>query len=1445
MNRKKMTNKILILLLSITGIALVSATKLRAQTPGGVTGMQIEYWLRADQVQATLPADGADITTWQDLSGNSRNFSNTESNPFFPKFTKSAMNFHSAVDFYFLDEEEGGPTTANNRRRKLMSDNTFLPDVNRSYFVIWISRLDQENSATNAAVFGMNSGSATGNTNGNQYGWTNAGRLWHRTRGTAYIHNSTTERDYGIGIAVLPNNASTAQQQLLNALASTTTMSGRTLGTNASQSVIGATSTGTTAYNYFFGEVMEIIVLSKSGTGNTLTADEIKKINTHLAVKYGISLNATQTDYILSDGTSIYDSTSTGYTSYNNDIFGIARDDASGLYQKQSASTENPALTVYLGSTLAETNEENTSIINDKYALMFGSNGETGNTTYSHDVGTVFLNYTFQSYTDPVTGKVTDEKLTSIFKYILKAKTTGQPSFTVNVRPGMGEWLLISADPAFVPGTTRIYKIEDGKVENLIINDGDYIGFAFYLKAPGGVTNGLKMWLNASKENTITLNAAGEIINWVDYAGFGSTYFQRTATGSGAGAPLYLTCDERTNYHPTPLFRKWQDALITNKAPFSVAAPANTALYAVVNHDLATRDRTYFIGFGATTTQTNARRPAFGVFRGSGSNSNRGYGRIGSTGLNNSSTFLFNSGATTIAGYHWQLGSRITFEFDAYTNTVSHTYSSALMNGPGMLGLGSSSNNYYLNGIMPEVIAYEGVLTQDERNKINSYLGLKYALTIDLDKTSGATGFDFLISDGTSVWNGNDAIHQNYHNNVASVIRDDDSELYNRQSKSTDVGAIVHMGVGSVLGCSPVLNDIINDKSAITWGHNSGALTTLSFAGDPNICGALDSKLNGRVWLVDNTNFIQSIAVRAEGSSFPYNGANWQVYMLVADDPAKIISNNWDQLIPMTYYEGGHQANYVFSKKYTYISFAAKQLPGTCEACEFSGSKKLEFTNANWTRGDVSKTYDLGDGFTAQVSTSIESPSVFVTRYPRASNYNSLREYRRRGTGTNKMTTKVVLSKAAATTFEIYEIDRRDTRYSDVEVYGMCGGSIVSPTLSYVDKESNSSYTITGNHAKANRLTASYTARRGRMFVEFENPVEEIYVVHTYTGSAGSGYKRIGIGAMEFVCPQPLPEPTEDGLIFTKQGPSSILTCEEVEYTFRITNTNCAAYPVNFSDVLPAGMKWAFNSLSVDDTAVASAVINSYGGSNTLSIDNLNVPGASTLTFRASAVFDIGAPTGVYSNRADITYESVINPGTNITLQSCDRLTPGCEPTITNATEVTDRPQFLQLAEFGADLGCYKEDKIVSVTIKINNPNSFAFSSADMDISYNEGFSYVTGSLSNTSGSLGTVDVSEAGNIFAEGFTIPSGTTTITFKVRAPQKLALTYLKDADGNNILDENGEPIIEPLNISVDFGLASDDICLQTALSSLSGSFDIPYCLSKECIISNMNVTSKIKK
>lgn len=1404
-------------------IFFLFSSLIMAQTPGGVQDITIEYWLKADEVTNTVIQDGDAVSTWIDRSGNARNFTNTTGQK--PRFIKSAMNFHSAVEFY---QDEAASAT-DNQRRKLESLTNFQVDQNKSYFVIWVSRLNNDDytgSSNNATVFNLAS------TGGDSYGWTagtgsNANNLLHTTRGTAYRY-SYSSNGYGIGIAMIPNKTGSGalrQEQILNGLASTTSMTARTMYTAAQKSVIGNSRDGIATNDSYYGEIMEIIVLSKpSGASGTVLSNlDLKKINTHLSIKYGMALNASQADYILSDGTVIYNSGVARYTSFKSDIFGIARDDASGLYQKQSMSTDNPVLSISLGD-FEEINAENTATLPDKNALMFGANGVDGMTTYNHRGGTNFANYTLQTNTDPVTGVIVQERLTSLFKYKLRAKTTGQQAYTLNARAGMGSWIVVSADPSFIPSQTRIYKVKDGVAKDVLIQDGDYVGFALELLAPGGVINGLRMWLNASVRNTITLDSRGEIVNWTDNSGMGTTYRKRPANNA---APLYVESEERANFHPTPLFRKWQDYLITDKAAMSVASPADVAFYGVVNHNFATT-RSYFIGFGQQTVGSNGRRPSFGVYRGSG-NGMDGFGRIGSTGLTNSPSRLFNAGATTIAGYHWKIGSGVTFEFDGgHSEYVRHTSRNVLMNGPGMLGLGSSSNSYYLQGVMPELILYEGVLTENERVRINSYLGLKYAITIKIG-AAGNQNFNYLLSDNTSVWNGNSSATSPFHNNVASVVRDDEADLENTQAKSTDIGAIVHMGVGTKLGTDSQLAEIIRDKSAITWGHNGGSMSQHSFAGNQTICGEMDSRLNGRIWMVDNTNFDQSILVRAADQVFPYNGSNWQVFLLIADSPSKILANSWDQIVPLEYSYGGHQGNYKFpTDKVTYFTFAAKTLPGSCESCDFNGVKRLEFNRSNWPNGATSKTFNLGDGFTADVKVTVEAPSIHSNRYPRASSLRSLREYRRRGSGDKKMVTEVLLKqdgalKAAASTFEIFEIDRMSGRYSNVEVYGVCGQGIIMPKLSYQSRRS--SYTIEGNSA-IGKTSSSYTSPRGRMYVEFDTPVEKIYVVHTYTGRSGHGNMRIGIGPMEFVCVPPAPVPNEDGLIFTKQGPPALLLCEEATYTFRITNTNCAPYNVDFSDVLPAGMKWVTESLSVDEEAIATAIINEYGKTNTLTIQSLKVPGSSTLTFRAKAIFDLDAQPGTYENRAIIDYSSRENPNEKHQVLSCDRLSSGCEPTRTIATgDPSVRPLPIE-TKMTSDKACYTEDKELTISLKINNPNAFSLDHAMLEFNYNEEFSYVQNSIQSATirlnGSV-VIDTSELGSIVLEELQLPPGEHRITFKVKAPTLPNINW-EDIDP---LDPSKGQIESPFYIDCDLIIEVDDVCLNGTTTESNGSLEIEYC------------------
>ena len=69
------------------------------------------------------------------------------------------------------------------------------------------------------------------------------------------------------------------------------------------------------------GAIAEVILYS-----GTLTATQIQKVNSYLALKY--SLKYANTDYLASDGSTIWSQTTNN--GYQNEIAGIGRDDASG-----------------------------------------------------------------------------------------------------------------------------------------------------------------------------------------------------------------------------------------------------------------------------------------------------------------------------------------------------------------------------------------------------------------------------------------------------------------------------------------------------------------------------------------------------------------------------------------------------------------------------------------------------------------------------------------------------------------------------------------------------------------------------------------------------------------------------------------------------------------------------------------------------------------------------------------------------------------------------------------------------------------------------------------------------------------------------------------------------------------------------------------------------------
>ncbi|OME97839.1 hypothetical protein BK127_40160 [Paenibacillus sp. FSL H7-0331] len=128
-------------------------------------------------------------------------------------------------------------------------------------------------------------------------------------------------------------------------------------------------------YSIFQGDISEIFVYNRK-----LSDPEKLKVNSYLALKYGLTLNGGKTDYTASNGLDKM-WTAANNQGYGNRITGIGRDDGSDLLQKQSKSQDQGALvTIALGDAVQPSNAANTNKINaDSSFLTFSDNGATAN----------------------------------------------------------------------------------------------------------------------------------------------------------------------------------------------------------------------------------------------------------------------------------------------------------------------------------------------------------------------------------------------------------------------------------------------------------------------------------------------------------------------------------------------------------------------------------------------------------------------------------------------------------------------------------------------------------------------------------------------------------------------------------------------------------------------------------------------------------------------------------------------------------------------------------------------------------------------------------------------------------------------------------------------------------------------------------------------------------
>ena len=586
----------------------------------------------------------------------------------------------------------------------------------------------------------------------------------------------------------------------------------------------------------FDGDIAEVILYS-----GVPTASESQQINSYLATKYGITLG---TDYLNSSSIKVWDqATNTGF---NNDIAGVGQDDASGLDQTQSQSVNADSIVEI----------SNASSQDDGDFLMWGNdnddNGTIEVTTSELDTAT-YTNRLDREWRVQETGDI------------------GAVDVSMDVSGLSGEvYLLINSSSDFSGATTQaIFGSVSGNTvafNDVDFADGDYFTLAANTVAPGGVATNLTGWYRAD----VGVAGSPSVTSWADQSGNGNDAF------TGTGSPQ--TGVNSVNFNNGVTFDGDDDLDIASS--LGLDGTDNSEVFSVSTRNTAPATFGFILAPQATTTG------AYGYGSGAGVGVNAyGVGNYVTPTTPGQNELAFYSAERLAANsFQWYKDGGA----DGAPGPVSAfggTFAAENM----AIGSRGSVNGFF-DGDINEIITYSDNITAAEKQRVDSYLGLKYGITLDnTDNDGSVQEGDYVLSDGTTVvWDGDAAgVSAAFHNDVFGIAADSGSSFIQAQSASESADGVI-----TVSGATS-----LDDMDALVIGNDNDDDGTIA-----EITTELESTYTSRLdreWRVDETGDIGTVDFSVDLTGF--FSATDNITMLVDDDSdfstdttQAIAASSWD-----------------------------------------------------------------------------------------------------------------------------------------------------------------------------------------------------------------------------------------------------------------------------------------------------------------------------------------------------------------------------------------------------------------------------------------------------------------------------------------------------------------------------------------------------------------------
>lgn len=193
------------------------------------------------------------------------------------------------------------------------------------------------------------------------------------------------------------------------------------------------------------------------------------------------------------------------------------------------------------------------------------------------------------------------------------------------------------------------------------------------------------------------------------------------------------------------------------------------------------------------------------------------------------------------------------------TGTFTGGYTTSTGGSGNMFGAPNVSSGKSFKGPIGEAMYFNKQLTQPERQRINSYLAIKYGVTL----FQGTSGTAYLASNNTTIW----PADATYKNAVTGIGRDDSSTLNQKQSMNVD--DIVAVGRGDIATTNQTnANTFAADRTFLTWGHNGGVIDQAT-----TVTGT-DYLRMGRIWKTVSTGTVGTVKLQIPKSEITRSTAS-------------------------------------------------------------------------------------------------------------------------------------------------------------------------------------------------------------------------------------------------------------------------------------------------------------------------------------------------------------------------------------------------------------------------------------------------------------------------------------------------------------------------------------------------------------------------------------------